>query len=126
MNTAFKKFILYSVVAGAVLMFGAWPVYLFFGSRLDIFPVFFVVPFVMAVTILFHYYLMQALSGNPKSFVNKFMALSGIKLMLYLTVIVFYVVWYQQNISVFLTTFLISYFVFTFIEVIFILSQLKK
>ncbi len=126
MNSALKKFIVYTVVAGFILVMGAWLLNSLIDNKLSITPVFFVVPFVMIVTILFHFYLLKASKGDAKVFVGKFVASSGIKLMLYLTVIVFYVVWYRQNEKVFLTSFLISYIVFTFIEVLFILSQTKK
>lgn len=126
MNPALKKFLLYSVLAGIILVVGAWSLNSYFKNPLDITPVFFVVPFVMVITALFHSYLIQAAKNDTKSFVNKYMASSGIKLMLYLTVIVLYIVGYHQNIKVFLISFLISYFVFTFIEIIFILSHIKK
>jgi hypothetical protein len=126
MDPALKKFIVYSLVAGIVLLFGAWPLLVFTDYQVDISPVFFVVPFVLVITIVFHYYLLQAAKGEPKAFIGKFMASSGIKLMIYLAVIVFYVIWHPQNSTVFLTAFLISYIVFTFIEVVFILSHLKK
>jgi hypothetical protein len=126
MNAAFKKFVLYSLVSCLVLIMGIWPLSFFTDKQIDITPVFFVVPFVMIITIIFHSYLLQASKSDPKTFVGKFIASSGLKLMIYLTVIVFYIVWYQYNSKVFLTAFLISYIVFTFIEVVFILIHLKK
>jgi hypothetical protein len=126
MSSDFKKFILYSIISCFVLMMGAWPLSVFTDKRIDITPVFFVIPFVMIITIIFHSYLLQASKNDPKTFIGKYIASSGLKLMIYLTVIVFYIVWYQYNSKIFLTTFLISYIVFTFIEVVFILSHLKK
>jgi len=126
MNPALKKFIIFSLIACIVLIIGALPLSLFTSKQIDITPVFFVVPFVMILTIIFHSYLLQVFKGDNKTFIGKFMASSGVKLMIYLTVIVFYVVSYKYNSTVFLTIFLISYIVFTFIEVVFILSHLKN
>lgn len=126
MNPALKKFIIFSLVACIVLIAAAIPLSYILHKHLDITPVYYVVPFIMAITIIFHYYLLQASKGESKKFISKFMASSGIKLMIYLTVIVLFVLSYPKNITVFLVSFLISYFVFTFIEVVFILSHLKK
>jgi hypothetical protein len=126
MNIAFKKFVIYSLVASFVLLMGTALVSAFANNQLNTAPVYFVVPFVMIITIIFHSYLLQATKGDAKAFIPKFMASSGIKLMLYLAVIVFYIVWYERDVKVFLTSFLISYIVFTFIEVVFILSHIKK
>ena len=126
MNLTLKKFIGLSLLSGFVLVIGTVPLNLLTKKQLDLTPVYFVVPLVMIVTILFHYFLLQVSKGESKTFIGKFMASSGIKLMIYLTVIVVYVVSYQHNAKVFLTTFLISYFVFTVIEVLFILNHLKK
>lgn len=126
MNPALKKFIGYCLLTGSVLIAGTLPLNYLTEKNLDLTPVYFVVLFVMVITILFHLYLLQVSKGDSKTFISKFMASSGVKLMIYLAVIVIYIVSYRLNAKVFLTSFLISYFVFSVIEVIFILTHLKK
>jgi hypothetical protein len=126
MNPALKKFIGYCLLTGSVLIVGTLSLNYLTVKHLDLTPVYFVVFFVMVITILFHLYLLRVSKGDSKTFISKFMASSGLKLMIYLTVIVVYIVSYRLNAKVFLTSFLISYFVFSVIEVIFILTHLKK
>jgi len=126
MNPALKKFIGYCLLTGSVLIAGTLPLNYLTNKHLDLTPVYFVVPFVMVITIFFHFYLIQVSKGESKTFIGKFIASSGLKLMIYLAVIVVYIVSYPNNSKVFLTSFLISYFVYSVIEVLIILNQLKK
>jgi hypothetical protein len=126
MNPELRKFILYSVITGALIILGAWPISVYSPREIDILPVYFIVPFVMIVTILFHAFLLHASKGDPKTFIGKFIASSGLKLMIYIAVIVMYVIVYNHNSTVFLSAFFISYIGFTIIEILFILNHLKK
>lgn len=77
-------------------------------------------------TILTLYILNRAMIINPKSFVRKFMALSGIK---FLSGIVFLslVLWLIKDYKIFTALhFLIQFIVYLFLEVYILLSHLNK
>jgi hypothetical protein len=89
-------------------------------------PFYFTAPFIMIITIIFHLFLIKAATINSKQFINRFLAASGIKIFLYLLVIVIFIFTIKFHIKVFLISYLISYCIYTFIEVSFILKFLKN
>lgn len=89
-------------------------------------PFYYTAPFIMIVTILFHFILLKATNANPKQFISKFLAASGLKMMIYLTVIVIFIFTNRFQAKVFLISFLACYSIYTFIEIYFILKFLKK
>jgi uncharacterized membrane protein len=84
------------------------------------------IPFIMLVTILLHSILIIASKNNPNKFINKFMASSGLKLMLYLVVIIIYVFFVKRDIILFICAFLSLYLMFTVLEISAIINHLKK
>jgi hypothetical protein len=89
-------------------------------------PFYYTTTFVMLITILFHLVLIKTALTNSKQFINRFLAASGLKILLYLVVIVTFIFANKLHAKAFLISFLISYSVYTFIEVYFILKFLKK
>jgi hypothetical protein len=85
-----------------------------------------VIVFHLLATIIFHYLLVSASRLKPASFINRFVALTGARLLLYLFVILAYVFLVKYQPVSFLITFLCGYFVFTIFELIEILKFLKK
>ncbi len=85
-----------------------------------------VILLVCAVTIIFHLLLIKAAASRPLAFMNKFIAFTGIKLLLYLIVIAGYLIIVGIQPVSFVMVFLFSYFIFTSFEVISILEHLKK
>lgn len=85
-----------------------------------------VIVLVLVVTILFHSLLIKATAARPMSFINKFIAFTGAKLLLYLFIILGYVFIVSIQPVSFLLIFLCSYIVLTVFEVISILNFLKK
>ena len=85
-----------------------------------------VILLVLGVTILFHSFLINAAAKENMAFINKFLALTGIKLLFYLFFIVGYIFLIGIQPVSFLLTFLFSYLVFTVFEVVSILGFLKK
>ena len=85
-----------------------------------------VILFLMLTTVLFHYLLVSATTQRPGSFINRFIALTGGRLLFYLFVILAYVVLIKIQTVSFLITFLCGYFVFTIFEVAAILNFLKN
>jgi hypothetical protein len=96
----------------------------FFPSR-SFKGVYLLVPFVMLVTSSVHYILMKV-SSNPRTFIGKFVAFSGLKLIIFLIAILVYAFLIKNEVVIFMLGFLITYFVFTILEISAILKFLKK
>jgi hypothetical protein len=79
-----------------------------------------------AVTVGFHTFLVKATESRPQSFINRFIALTGIKLLFYLFFILLYAFLFKQNAVPFLFSFLCGYFTYTVFEVISIMIFLQK
>ena len=88
--------------------------------------VYFLVPFVMSVTIVFHWLLMKASVVNPGRFIGKFVAFSGLKLMIYLITIVVFAFGVKVEIFIFMASFFTLYLLYTIIEIRAMLKFLKK
>jgi hypothetical protein len=85
-----------------------------------------VILFLLLSTNLFHYLLISAITLRPASFVNRFIALTGGRLLFYLLVILVYLVLVKYQPVSFVITFICGYLVFTIFEVAAILNFLKK
>lgn len=82
---------------------------------------------VAGITSLAHYFLTEAVQKRKqREFNNLFISVTGLKLMFYLFGIVIYVVLNTGNAKIFLITFLILYFIFTTLEVVSIMSHIKR
>jgi hypothetical protein len=88
--------------------------------------VYIMIPFVMLVTVMFHSLLIRIFDISPRSFVGKFVVFSGIKMIIYLVIILIYAFIIKKEIVIFIIGFLILYFLFTILEVSAILKFLKK
>jgi hypothetical protein len=125
MKSALKSFVFVSLALGIVLscaFFYVWEMQMIN----SFYPSAFAILFVMSLTILFHFYLLKISNGNAKLFFGKFIGSSGIKLMIYLLTIVLFIFLIPGYSKTFLITFLISYVLFSFTEIFFILKFLKK
>jgi len=85
-----------------------------------------VIILVFGVTVFFHSILVKAAANQNMTFINKFLAFTGLKLLLYLFFIVGYIFLIGTQPVSFLLTFLLTYLVFTVFEVVSILEFLKK
>ncbi len=82
---------------------------------------------VATVTCLAHYFLREAIKKKKqREFNNLFLTVTGGKLMLYLFGTVIYVVLHTETAKAFLLSFLVLYFVYTSIEVVAIISHIKR
>ena len=86
-----------------------WPIWLFF-----------------IVTTAFIHILLMRVADTPKKFIYYFMALTGIKLFAYLTVILIYALLKREAALGFTLFFLTMYFLYTGLEVFTLLKQFKK
>lgn len=123
---ALKKFILREILFAAILGVIA---YILFQTilkeyYLPVFWILFVV--ILILTTFFHFSVLQAGNKELSKFSSKFMMFTGIKMIIYLFIIVFYAFAYPENAKIFLISFLILYSVFTAFEVILIVSYFKK
>jgi len=86
----------------------------------------FVLLFVFLFTTVIHAILLKTARKKPKKLINRFLMLTGLKMMIYLLIMIIYLVISKQDSAPFLITFLIVYLVFTIFETLSILSHLKR
>jgi hypothetical protein len=73
-----------------------------------------------------HFWVMKTVTEKPKAFVRVFMLQTTIKLLLYMTFILVYLLHYRQYGVSFTVHFLFVYLVFAFFEVLLILKFVRK
>lgn len=86
----------------------------------------FILLFVFLFTTVIHAILLKTARKKPKKLVNRFLMLTGLKMIIYLLIMIIYLVISKQDSAPFLLTFLIVYLVFTIFEISSILSYLKR
>lgn len=86
----------------------------------------FVLLFIFLFTSVIHTILLKTARKEPKKLVNRFLMLTGLKMMIYLVFMIIYLVISKQDSAPFLLTFLIVYLVFSIFEILSILSHLKR
>lgn len=82
--------------------------------------------FFIAITAVIHIVLMKASDNSPKSLINWFMAITGIKLFTYLTIILIYGLLNGEKALGFVMLFLVFYFLYSAFEVTTLLRSFKK
>jgi len=82
--------------------------------------------FMCATSMLVHHFTVQASAKNPKRFPAYFMAITGLKMMVYIIAIGSYVFVFQHSATPVIVTFLFLYVVYTVLEVHSALGALKK
>lgn len=125
-NNPFLRFCISSILLAVVCIGIVLVAGVSISSEHSFASLYFVIPFIMAITILFHYVLIRASAVNPRNFVGKFAAFSGVKLMIYMVSILIYAFAIKKEVVVFLMGFLIIYLLFTILEISSILKFLKK
>jgi len=125
-DQSFRQFLVLCCSLAVLCIGAAYGIQNFFLAEKSFAGVFLVIPFIMVITLVFHFILMKAAVVNPRNFVGKFVAFSGIKLMIYLIVILVYAFMVKKEIVIFMMSFLIMYLLYTTIEISAILKFLKK
>ena len=82
--------------------------------------------FVWLTTCASHFWVMKTVTEKPKAFVRVFMLQTTIKLLLYMTFILVYLLHYRQYGVSFTVHFLFVYLIFAFFEVLLILKFVRK
>lgn len=80
---------------------------------------------VVGVTVGIHRLLLKK-ANEPNKFFTTFMAATGGKLMIYLFTALIYLFFDKENALAFVLSLLVLYFVYTFVEVKFLLKELKQ
>jgi len=90
-------------------------------------PIFwFLLFFIAILTTTFHLYLIRLSKKEFPKFSSNFILISGIKMMIYLVFIISYSFLNPKQAVTFLISFLILYFLYTFFEVIMLISFYKN
>jgi hypothetical protein len=77
-------------------------------------------------TFVVHLYLSKSAEGDPKAFVGKFMGVTGLKLFLYLIVLIILLLTDRDHVRAIALYFLVMYFLFTVFEVSSLYKLLRK
>lgn len=125
MNIHLKKFITRGIIISLILSIVGFFMFItilkeYFSFS---FPVLLLVIFL--INVLFHRYLIRSAWGSKRKFPIKFLSATGIKMGLYLILIILFVVFDRENAVPFLFVFMIIYVIFTIFEVISVLDYLK-
>jgi len=123
---AFRKFLFRELIFTLIL---ALISYTLFQTVLKEYylPVFWLLFGVITIfTAVFHLSILQVSDKNSAKFSSRFMMVSGIKMMIYLALIVFYAFSFPDKAKTFLVSFFILYLLYTIFEVVLIVSFFKK
>jgi len=125
MNNHLKKFIIRGIIISLILFIAGF--FLFITILKEYFSFSFPVLLVLIflITVLFHRYLIRSVGESNRKFPAKFLGATGIKMGLYMILIIIYVVLDRGNAVPFLLVFMIIYIIFTVFEVVSVLNYLK-
>jgi amino acid transporter len=82
--------------------------------------------FMYGTSMLVHHFTVKASAENPKRFPAYFMAITGLKMMVYILLLGAYVFLFKETAIPIVITFLILYLAFTVLEVLSAVSELKS
>lgn len=85
-----------------------------------------IILFFLSISLLVHRYLLKKADGNHGKFINAFLLTTTIKLLLFLSVILIYVLLNRADAIGFILTFFVYYLIFTFFEIFSILKFLRQ
>lgn len=86
----------------------------------------FILLFFLSISLLVHRFLLKKANGNHGKFINAFLLTTTIKLLLFLSVILIYVLLNRADAIGFILTFFVYYLIFTFFEIFSILKFLRQ
>lgn len=82
--------------------------------------------FFIVVTALIHIILVKSSEQSPRNFITYFMAITGMKLLGYLMIILIYALFKGKEALGFVIMFLVMYFLYSIFEVVTLLKHFKK
>jgi len=126
MRTPFKKYFLnaliFSLIIGlaGVILFST----LFKAYYLPIYQ--FILIFFFLLTVILHAFLLNTSTKKMLKFNSKYMLFTVLKMIIYIAFICLYLIFNKENAVPFLITFFIGYLLFTFFEVLSVVSLIRK
>jgi len=127
MNTKhLRNFSLYLFLLTVFITTGGW---MLFKTWLPdrYFTGFLFIPFLFfIINVALHYYLIRSSEKVMIKFTPRFIGATGVKMLIYVILIVIYLLIDRQHAVSFLICFLICYFLYTAIEIISVLGYLKR
>ncbi len=123
---AFRNFIFRELIFATILGLIA---FILFQTLLKEYylPVFWILFGIITVfTAVFHYSVLRVSEKETSKFTSKFMMVSGIKMIIYLVIIVYYAFSFPEKTRIFLISFFILYLLYTVFEVLSTVLHLKK
>jgi len=126
MDTSFNKF------SKQLILIAFMALVLTFGLTYFVPPNFissvwpFILGFFFAISMLVHRFLLKKSADNQGKFINAFMLSTTIKLVLYLSIILIYVLLNRDDAIGFIFTFFAYYLIFTSFEIYSVLKFLRK
>ncbi len=125
MNDHLKKFIIRGIIISLILSIAGFFLFITILKKYFSFsfPVLLLVIFL--INVLFHRYLIRSAGRSNRKFPVKFLGATGIKMGLYLILIILFVVFDRENAVPFLLVFIIIYVILTIFEVVSVLDYLK-
>jgi hypothetical protein len=117
-----KRLIIFSLVLGSIaaLMFFLLP------SKVITPALPFLFPFFIAVTLISSYLLIRSSQKKFIKFLNSYLLLTIVKLVVYIVVMVVYILLHRQDALPFGISFFALYLCYTIFEVVFLVSSFKK
>jgi hypothetical protein len=125
MQQLFKQFLKKTLIFSAFVAFAGVVVSLLVPAIYITPSLPFLILFFMGITIYVYYSLLQTVEKKFAKFINRFMAMTGLKLLLFLASIVVYLLIFPGDAVPFLISFFILYIVYTIYEITSILAITK-
>jgi len=123
-SNAYNRFLKQLIILSAIVGLGSLAAGIFLPRVSPATP--FLLLFIMSVTLLAHRYLLKSCSGKPNRFINRFLALTTVKLLGYLLVITAYAFINRPDAVPFIAAFLVYYVIYSVFEVTALLKYLKN
>lgn len=123
-NNIINKFSRQLILLSAILGFLSLIAYLVLPRISPAMP--FLLIFIMSVTLLMHRYLLKGSDKRANQFINRFLMMTTLKLVLYLSVITVYAFINREDAVPFTVTFLGYYIIYSVFEVSSLLKHLRN
>ncbi|MDA3778734.1 MAG: hypothetical protein PF487_00635 [Bacteroidales bacterium] len=89
-------------------------------------PVYFIILAIVSIlSAIFYRGLLKSMKYSTSKFISNFMLISGIKIMVYLVFLIYYVFTFKENAVNFLIVFLVLYLIYTFFDVYSLIVETK-
>lgn len=116
-KTQFRKFFFINLVA-SLLLFAAYGLSLPLLPKEYLSPMIpFIILFFMLINLLVFFFKLKILKSNDIKFINLFLILNSLKMLLFITIIALYAFFFRSDAIEFAVSFFICYAVFTFLLV---------